>query len=479
MSTTAVEPQSPVEVGTSVDRVGQATAIEQSRAVAEVQAAIVVAQKCPRSISDAVDMMRESCRQTALAERAFYRFPRAGGMVTGPSVHLARELARCWGNVQYGVAELRRDDEHGQSEMQAYAWDVQTNTRSIQVFVVPHKRDKRGGPERLVDMRDIYENNANNGARRLREAIFAIIPPWFVEEAKELCAAALTDGGGKPLAQRIVDSVKAFDEQFGVTVDQLEQKLGRNRDRWTDHDIAQLTVTFKSLRRGEITVDEEFAARRVTAAEITGLASPPQEDTTSGSSTSDEAEKPARTMPADMPPHDSADEDDTPRPPSEAQRKKLFAVLREHGITDTQRKAVLKGHYQVDSLNDLNSGQIAKLIDRLEADGGAEAFRQVADEWIDAQQDHDDGEEDDGADLATRARARADNPAKSLRDRIVDGLRTLAQHDQEKYQGAWGRLEKITDGRAASPDWSGASETRLRSLADDIERVVAELDLDS
>lgn len=247
---------------------GQATAIEQSRAIAEVQAAIIVAQNCPRSIQGAVDGMRESCRQQGLAERAFYRYTRGGSTVTGPSVHLARELARCWGNVQYGIAELRRDDDAGISEMQAYAWDVQTNTRAAQIFIVPHKRDKRGGPERLVDLRDIYENNSNNGARRLRQAIFAILPPWFVEEAKALASQTLTDGGGKSLPQRIADAVRRFDE-LGVKVDQLEQKLDRRRDQWTAHDVAQLVVTYTSLQRGEITADEEFPQRRVSAEEIT------------------------------------------------------------------------------------------------------------------------------------------------------------------------------------------------------------------
>jgi hypothetical protein len=265
----------PAPVATpAAPAVGQATAIEQSRAVAEVQAAVVVAQQCPRSITRAQAQMRESCAQTGLAERAFYRFPRSGQTVSGPSVHLARELARTWGNVQYGVAELRRDDATGYSEMQAWAWDVETNTRSASIFVVPHKRDTRDGVKPLVDMRDIYENNANNGARRLRECIFSILPPWFVEDAKERCAATLKDGGGKPLAQRIADAIKAF-EGLGVAVDQLEQKLGRKSDRWTEHDVAQLTVTFRSLQRGEVTVDEEFPQQRVTAAEIAAQAPAP------------------------------------------------------------------------------------------------------------------------------------------------------------------------------------------------------------
>jgi len=254
-------------------RVGQGTAIEQSRAVAEVQAAVVVAQQVPRSLGVARTAMQESCQQLRLAERAFYRFPRGGQQISGPSVYLARELARCWGNVQYGIAELRRDDEHGESEMQAWAWDVQMNTRSSQTFIVPHKRDKRGGPERLVDMRDIYENNANQGARRLREAIFSILPPYFVEEATDLCEATMARGDGKPLADRVESAIEVF-AAIGITAARLEQKLGRPRAQWTGPDLAQLRITHRSIQRREIAVDDEFPQPRVTADEIEAQAEP-------------------------------------------------------------------------------------------------------------------------------------------------------------------------------------------------------------
>lgn len=255
-------------------RVGQGTVVEQTRAAAEVAAAVQVAQSCPRDIQAAIAEMRASCSQTALAERAFYRFPRAGQTVSGPSVHLARELARCWGNVQYGIAELRRDDIAAESEVIAYAWDVQTNTRNSNTFFAPHKRDTKKGVQVITDMRDIYESNANQGARRVREAIFAILPPWFVEEAKELCAATLRNGGGKPLAQRVADAIRAF-EGLGVTVDQVESKVGRPSAKWTDHDVAQLIVTYKSLQQGTVTIEDEFAPPPVTAAEIAGQAAPP------------------------------------------------------------------------------------------------------------------------------------------------------------------------------------------------------------
>jgi hypothetical protein len=248
-------------------RVGQGTAVEQSRAAAEVQAAVVVAQQCPRNITAAIAEVEQVCRQKALAERAFYSFRRAGSTVSGPTVHLARELARCWGNVQYGLVELRRDDEYGQSEMQAFAWDVEKNSRVSNTFIVPHRRDTKDGPKPLTDMRDIYESNTNNGSRRVREAIFAVLPSWFVEKGIEACRATLRDGGGVPLPQRIAEAVKAF-EGLGVTADRIETKLGRPSSKWTEHDVSELRILYQSIDRREITVDESFPPPRVTVEEI-------------------------------------------------------------------------------------------------------------------------------------------------------------------------------------------------------------------
>lgn len=256
-------------------RIGQATVVEQSRAVAEVQAAIVVAQQVPRNITTAVARMRQTCDQTAVADKAFFRFPRAGQTVTGSSIHLARELARCWGNFQHGLNELRRDDTAAESEMQAWAWDVEANTRVSSTFIVPHKRDTKNGAKTLTDLRDIYENNANNGARRLREAIFSVLPDWFIEEAEERCRATIArKGSEKPIEQRIADAVELFGRSYGVTEAQLADKLDRTDGQWTEHDLAQLRVIYAGLQKGEVTVEQEFPSRKVTAAELTAAPEP-------------------------------------------------------------------------------------------------------------------------------------------------------------------------------------------------------------
>lgn len=249
----------------------QATTIEQSRAIAEVMAAVEVAQRKPRDIVAALAEMRRACASTALAEKAFYSMPRAGGTVAGPSIHLARELARCWGNIDYGIKELARDDERGMSEMIATAWDLQRNHRVSSSFLVPHKRDKKGGPVKLTELSAIYENNANNGARRVRECIFAVLPTDFVEEAKAACMATLEPADPEELARRAETAVAQF-ARGGITLAQLEEKVGAARDKWTPTDVAELGVLFQSLKRKEITREEAFPQPRVTAAEITGKA---------------------------------------------------------------------------------------------------------------------------------------------------------------------------------------------------------------
>ena len=248
--------------------VTQATAVEQARAVAEVQAAVVVAQNVPRNRAAAEAEMRESCSRKALAERAFYSVPNRG---TGPTVHLARELARIWGNVQYGVHELRRDDDAGMSEVQAFAWDVQTNVRSTRTFQVPHQRMVKKQRTPLVDLGDIYLNNQNVGARAVRECIFTVLPPWFTEEAQGICHRTLTQGEGESTSDRIAKMVGAF-RDLGVSEAALETRLGKKRGQWGPGEVAQATVIFTEVQRGEVRVEDAFPSEQAEALTVASIA---------------------------------------------------------------------------------------------------------------------------------------------------------------------------------------------------------------
>jgi hypothetical protein len=76
-----------------------------------------------------------------------------------------------------------------------------------------------------------------------------------------------------PLPQRIAKAVKVY-EGIGVHVDRIETKLGRPSSKWTDHDVAELQILFRSIDRREISVDEAFPQPRVTSEEIVQAAPP-------------------------------------------------------------------------------------------------------------------------------------------------------------------------------------------------------------
>jgi hypothetical protein len=250
-----------------VDRpASQGTIVEQTRAAAEVAAAVRVAQDNPRSESAARGMMLEVCSRLAVANRAFYEVPNRGA---GPSIHLARELARIWGNVDYGVRELSRDDEGGSSEMQVWAWDQQTNARSTRSFIAPHVRMKKGARERLTDTGDIYLSNQNVGARAVRECIFAVLPGWFVAEAEAKCKDTIKNGDGRPLDERISEAIEKFAEE-GVSLAQLEERAEATRANWTPTNMAHLARWYSSITVDGIPASEYFPEKPLDLTALPG-----------------------------------------------------------------------------------------------------------------------------------------------------------------------------------------------------------------
>lgn len=258
----------PVPAG--VGSRSQGTVIESTRAAAEVAAAVQVAKAYPRSESDALSAMRAATDRWRLAEAAQFAYSRGGNKISGPTIQLARELARIWGNLQYGLTELDRDHIGGRSEMLAFAWDVETNARASTTFIVEHVREVNKQRVPLASDRDVYENNANMGARRVREQIYAMLPRWYTDEAIDRCIDRLKrpkDGGDPiPFAQRLLNLEAGFG-QLGVTRAQLEDRQG-SHTRWTELDVASLGVLFRTIQRGETTVLEEFPPVGVSLDEV-------------------------------------------------------------------------------------------------------------------------------------------------------------------------------------------------------------------
>lgn len=256
MENEIIENENPFAVGRPKHMNEGAVTIEASRAVAEAQGKLVIAKNFPRNEVEAYAKAMQACKRKSLAEKATYSYPRSGSTISGPSIRLAEELARCWGNIDFGVKELSQKE--GESEMQAYCWDMETNTISSQTFVVAHVRDtKNNGQQKLTTQRDIYENNANMAGRRLRARILAVLPPDLVEAAVAECKKTLAGSNDIPIADRIKKMAVAF-EKFGIKPAVIEKRLGRKLDTMTADDISEYIGIYNSLKDGNTTVSDWF-----------------------------------------------------------------------------------------------------------------------------------------------------------------------------------------------------------------------------
>lgn len=225
---------------------GAVAQTDQQRAIAEVQAAMMIARMNPRDPIAAMDRILNACTRPTLADAAVYQYSRGGSDVSGPSIRLAEAMAQQWGNFQFGIREL--EQRNGESTVQAFAWDVETNTRREVTFQVPHIRHTRQGAKRLEDPRDVYEMVANQGARRLRACILAVIPGDVTEAAVAQCEMTM-----KAKADTSPESVQkmltAFGE-YGVTREQIEKRIQRHIDAIQPAQIVALKKVYASLRDG-------------------------------------------------------------------------------------------------------------------------------------------------------------------------------------------------------------------------------------
>ena len=223
----------------------------------EIQAAITIAKRFPRNEAACFQKLMLAAARPSFAEDAAYSFPRGDKEVTGPSVNLAREAARIWGNIRYGLYVVR-DDEDSRL-IRGFAWDVETNTK-VEVeddFKKLIQRKVKGGKPGettwlIPDERDLRELTNRRGAILLRNAILQVLPKDLIEDALFTCGQALEKSAGEnPEAAR-----KRLLVDFGsinVSVEQIERKIGHPFAQSTPKELTELRGICKSIQDGHTT----------------------------------------------------------------------------------------------------------------------------------------------------------------------------------------------------------------------------------
>lgn len=254
------------EIGHVQEReVGAAAAV--AREEAEIKSAIFLARQFPRNEFAAYNKVIKACERPGLAEEAVYNFPRGGQQVSGPSVNLAREIARCWGNIRYGLRVVSVDED--MVHIRGYAFDLETNAYVEHEDKFEKLVYRKGKGWVKPDERDLRELINRRGAILVRNAILQVVPSDVVDAAEEKAKETLRRAAAGEISQNreqaIRRLVKAFDG-IGVTVEMLEGYLKHGLDAITADEIADLRAVYKSIQDGHSRREEYFDLKAPSAA---------------------------------------------------------------------------------------------------------------------------------------------------------------------------------------------------------------------
>lgn len=257
-----------IQEGSEIKSVGEASAKQH-----EMQAAIIVAKKFPRDEAAAFAKLMKAAKRPSFAEDASYSFPRGDAQVTGPSVNIAREAARVWGNIRYGLEVLR--DDATSRHIRGWAWDLETNTKveAEDDFKKLIQRRKNGETLWLQpDERDLRELTNRRGAILVRNCILQLVPKDLVEDALFECGATLTNKAAKDPDGARKRLIVNFSE-FNVTPEMIAQKLGHLLSESTPDELVDLQRICTSIKDGTSTWREytEDASKGPTPEKPNGL----------------------------------------------------------------------------------------------------------------------------------------------------------------------------------------------------------------
>lgn len=291
-------------------QLGALAQTDAAKAVAEVQAQLVVAKNFPRDQAAAYDKVMMACRRPKLAAEAVYQYARGGSDITGPSIKLAKAMALSWGNIASGWRVISATET--ESTVQAYAWDLEANTKAERTFQVPHSRtanEWRPDPETgrrvkvpvvhaLTDPRDIYETIANMAARRERACILDLIPSDVVQDALVECEQ--TQKADVKVTPELVSTMVQVFAGHGVTKAAIEKRIQRKLEAITPALVIMLRRIAQSLKDGMSVAADHF--------EIDDLAeaAPTVERKTRAEKVTDAVRRAAEAAPAEEPAKDAA-----------------------------------------------------------------------------------------------------------------------------------------------------------------------------
>lgn len=236
------------------------------RAKATALAKFHVALMARRDFGQVRSVLLREMEQPALAERVEYSVPRAGGRITGPSIHLARAVSRAMRNLDEYAEIVSEDDET--RTVKVTVTDLEANNSHSLEFTlrkVMERRDLRNGQVAVgtrvtsdgrtvflveVSEQELLQAQRAQEARAFRSCILHHCPSWLVDEALSV-AKSVRGKNVDPEAdvKRVIDD---FDIKLRITPENLAEYLGHPAMASTPDELDELRGLFTALMSGEV-----------------------------------------------------------------------------------------------------------------------------------------------------------------------------------------------------------------------------------
>jgi len=222
---------------------------------ANIDSQVSTAKAYPRDMKKAVtNAIFIATMDNETASSCTYSVPRGGKPITGPSVHLARILVQCWGNVRIDAKVVDITDKHVISE--STCWDIENNV-AVKIQVRRSIMTKNG---RMNDDMITVTGNAGN-AIAYRNAVYNVIPKSVIEKVYKSATGLLTGdiSDETKLIKKRNQVVEGLKKAYGVSEEEILKAVGKSQIEYIGPDeIVVLIGIGTAIKEGDTTIDQAF-----------------------------------------------------------------------------------------------------------------------------------------------------------------------------------------------------------------------------
>lgn len=224
----------------------------------QVFGALITAQRVAIPRDEKKIMMRLREKAATGGDRYYYSWEakqkRGGkGLIEGPTIKAANLVARYYGNCAIDVRSMPYDATHDITY--ARFADLETGFSTVRAFKQRRNQDMgMSDKERAEDI--AFQIGQSKAIRNVITNALDDFCAELVDQAKTALVDWLTD---KPEnVKKAWAKIDALLEQYGITLKQLEDMIGRPNAEWLPRHLAKVLVAMRSIENGDATVKDIF-----------------------------------------------------------------------------------------------------------------------------------------------------------------------------------------------------------------------------